>query len=411
MANELLTPKKITAEALRIFHQKSVFINAINKQYKNEFARSGAKIGDTVNIRDPNEYVIRDGLLMNPQDIKERSRPLTITHIRGVDMSFDSKELTLTMDDFSKRYVKPAISRLAAEVDSLIYGELLKTVPNIVDGDGQKASMNLIGRGREILNNNLAPPDGERTVILSPVHARILASDLSLRYNPQSDVSKVHREGLITHSLGFDFRESTFARVDKATGTAAKTTGYVVDGAGQTGGNLLVKTGATTFKKGDIITIAGVFDVHPETKDVTADLKTFVVTEDYAGGAGSIKIYPDIIPVALSGTPQLNTVPRATVGASPANSAAIVKVGAGASETLNNSLMFHRDAFTLATVDLDVPKGLDIGSRQNYDGVSMRYLRDFDITTSRYLTRFDVMFGFAALRPEWACRFHADLYV
>ena len=152
-------------------------------------------------------------------------------------------------------------------------------------------------------------------------------------------------------------------------------------------------TGSTTFAVGDIITFAGCFRVHPETKQATSDLQQFVVTAAYAGGAGTLAISPAIV---TSGA-------RQNVSASPTNGGAVVKVG-GASAVYRPSIAFHRDAFTFATADLPLPKGTDMASRKVMDGISMRMIRDFDSVNARFITRLDVLYGYTAQRPELACR-------
>jgi P22 coat protein - gene protein 5 len=123
------------------------------------------------------------------------------------------------------------------------------------------------------------------------------------------------------------------------------------------------------------------------------------VTSNYAGGAGSLTFTPAI----YTTTGRQNV----TAGGMP-NSGAIVKVGAGASELLNGSLAFYRDAFTFVTADLPMPKGTDMAASSTYDGITVSLVRDFDIATRDFKTRLDILYGFAALRPQLACRIHAD---
>ena len=156
---------------------------------------------------------------------------------------------------------------------------------------------------------------------------------------------------------------------------------------------------STTFKQGDIITVAGCFRVHPETKVSTGVLQQFVVTADYAGGAGTVSFAPAIY---TSGGRQN------VVAAGLANGAAIVKVGAAASETLTPSMVYHRDAFTFATADLVLPKGVDFAAREVMDGISLRTVRQYAISSDTYPCRIDVLYGYKAIRPDLACRIHAD---
>lgn len=408
--NKIITSQVITREGLAILQQESVFLPCINTKFKADFAKSGHKIGDTLNIRLPNQFIIRKGMSVNKQGIEEDSIPLKIDEVYGVDFSFVDDELTLKVDDFRERYLVPSMSRLAGEVDEAVYRRLTAAVPNIVDRDGQKVALNDFFLARKVLNTSLTPDDGNRTAILSPEHAAILGSSLTPLYNDQKSISNVFRKGLLGQTVGFNVRESTFAGIDHQTGSAAKTTGYAVVGANQKGSKLTVGTGETTFKTGDIISIAGVFDVHPQTKRITANLKTFVITADYAGGAGNLDIYPAITPVEIDLGTGLNKIAKATVSNSPAAGAAIVKLAAGANETYNGSILFHKNAFTFASVPMSNPKDSEDAYTATYNGVTLNYVRYFNGDEREFTSRFDILFGCAPLRPEWACRLHADNY-
>lgn len=396
MANTLLTPTAVTRKALMILHQKLTFIGSINRQYDDSFAKSGAKIGDSLKIRLPNEYVVRSGATLSAQDTAETSTTLQVATQKGVDLNFTSTDLTLSMDDFASRILEPAMSVLAAniEADALT---MRKDVYNIVDNDAAALTFKNMMQARQMLNDNLAPPDNNRSIILSTGHEVTLVDALKGLFNDSSNISKQYREGMMGRTAGFDFSAST-QMTDHQTGTAAKTTGYLVNGATQTGAALTVDTGTTTFLAGDVITLAGVYRVHPETKVSTGVLQQFVVTANSGASATSLAISPAIV---TSGA-------RQNVSASPADNAAIVKVGAGANEMLGGSLAFHKDAFTFATADLVMPTGVDFSAREVYDGISMRVVRQYDINNDKFPTRLDVLYGFKTIRPQLACRIHAD---
>jgi hypothetical protein len=396
MPNTLLTPTAVTRKALMILHQKLTFIGAINRQYDSSFAKSGAKIGDSLKIRLPNEYVVRTGATLSTQDTAETSTTLQVATQKGVDLNFTSTDLTLSMDDFASRILEPAMAVLAAniEADALT---MRKDVYNIVDNDAAALTFKNIMQARQALNDNLAPPDNNRSIILSTGHEVTLVDALKGLFQDSANISKQYREGMMGRTAGFDFMSST-QMTDHQTGTAAKTTGYLVNGATQTGATLTVDGGTTTFLAGDIITIAGVFAVHPETKVSTGRLEQFVVTANSGTSATSLEISP---PIVTSGA-------RQNVSGSPANDAAIVKVGAGANEMLSGSLAFHKDAFTFATADLVMPTGVDFSAREVYDGISMRVVRQYDINNDKFPTRLDVLYGFKTIRPQLACRIHAD---
>ena len=399
MSNSLLTPTAVTREALRILHQKLNFIGNINRTYDDSFAQSGAKIGDSLKIRLPNEYVVRSGATLSAQATTETSTTLQVATQKGVDLNFSSVDLTLSLDDFSSRILEPAMAVLAAniEADALT---MYQDVYNIVDQDATAFTWNTVLQGRKTLNDNLTPMDNQRSALLSTASSVKLVDALKGLFQDSTEISKQYREGKMGRSAGFDFYENTLL-VPHTTGTAAKTTGYTVNGAVTANGStaVTVQTGTTTFKKGDVFTVAGCFRVHPETKVSTGALQQFVVAADYAGGAGSLTFAPAIY---TSGGRQ-----NVTSGGLP-NSGALVKVGAGASELLGADMVFHKDAFAFATADLVMPKGVDFASRQVMDGISMRVVRAYDINNDKFPCRLDVLYGYKAIRPQLAARLHAD---
>ena len=396
MANTILTPDMILREALRVLHQKSNFIGNITREYDSSFAKSGAKIGDTLRVRLPNEFTVRTGAALSAQDVTESSVSLQVATQKGVDVNFTSAELTMSLDDFSKRIITPAMSVLAANVEADALS-MYKDVPNIVDDDGAAVSFLSFLKGRRTLNERLAPDDGERIALLQPVHNVKLVDALKGLFNSQEAIAKQYREGKMGKTANLNFYENTLLTYH-TTGTAAKTTGYLSNGATQSGATIAVDTGTTTFKKGDIITFAGVNAVHPESKADLGYLKTFALTADYAGGAGNISITPSL---TATGAKQ-------NASSTIADNSAIVKVGAAASELLNTSMVFHPQAFAFATADLVMPDGVDFAARKAIDGISMRIVRQYDINNDKFPCRIDILYGYKTIRPELACRVHAD---
>lgn len=394
MSNTLLTPQAITREALNILHQKLNFVGNVNRQYDNSFAKSGAKIGDSLRIRLPNQYTVRSGATLSTQDTKERSTTLQINNQRGVDLNFSSNELTLSLDDFSSRIIEPAMSVLAANIEADALNMALD-VYNNVNNIGSAVTFNKIMAARKVLNDNLAPMDANRAVILNTQDNLDLVDGLKGLFQDSNAIKQQYREGMMGRTGGFDFYENTLLG-SQATGTAAATTTYTVNGAITTNGTsaVTVATGTTTFKNGDIFTVAGCNRVHPETKADTGALQQFVVTEDYAGGAGSLKFAPAIY---------TSTGAQNVVAAGMANGAALTKIGS-ANGVYKPSLAFHKDAFTFATADLVMPNGVDFSAREVFDGISMRIVRMYDINNDAFPCRLDVLYGYKTLRAELACR-------
>lgn len=394
MANTILTPQMITREALRILHQKLNFIGNINRQYDDSFANSGAKIGDTLKIRLPNQYTVRTGKTLSTQDTTEQSVSLAVSNQKGVDVNFSSAELTLSLDDFSTRILEPAMAVLAANLEADAFSMALD-VYNAVNNIGSAVTFKNIMTGRKLLNDNLAPIDNNRTCILNTTDQVDLIDALKGLFQDSSNISKQYKEGIMGRTGGFDFYENTLIPT-QTTGTALSATTYTVNGAVTTNGSstVTVATGATTFKKGDIITFSGCNRVHPETKADTGALQQFVVTADYAGGAGNISISPAVY---------TSTGLQNVLATGIPNGATVTKVG-GASAVYKPSLVFHKDAFAFATADLIMPKGVDFSAREVYDGISMRIVRAYDINSDNLPCRIDVLYGYKTLRAQLAAR-------
>lgn len=391
MPNTILTPTAVTRKALQILHQKLNFVGSINRAYDDSFAQSGAKIGTTLNIRLPNEYTIRTGANLSSQDTSETSVALPVTSQKGVDTTFSSAELTLSLDDFADRILEPAMAVLAAniEADAL---NMAKDVYQNVNNIGSAITLNKVLGARKVLNDALVPMDNNRSVLLNTQDNLDLVDGLKGLFQDSTEIAKQYRDGVMGRTAGFTFMENTLL-ASQTTGTAASATTYTVNGAGQTGSQVTVAVGATTFKQGDIVTFAGCNRVHPETKADTGVLQQFVVTADYAGGAGNLQISPAIV---TSGG-------RQNVSASPTNGGAVTKVG-GASAVYKPSLAYHKNAFTFATADLQMPQGVDFAAREVYDGISLRIVRQYAISSDTFPCRIDVLYGYKTIRPQMAAR-------
>jgi hypothetical protein len=395
MSNTILTPTAVTREALRILHQKLNFIGSINRQYDSSFAKDGAKIGTDLKIRLPNEYTVRTGAAISTQATSETSTTLSVATQKGVDTTFTTSELTLSLQDFSSRILEPAMSVLAANIEADALSMALD-VYQAVDNIGSAVTLNKVLGARKKLTDSLAP-QSDRTLLLNTQDNLDLVDGLKGLFQDSSEIAKQYREGMVGRTAGFgDIYENTLL-ASQTTGTSASATGYTVNGAVTTNGStsVVVAAGANTFKKGDVFTVVGCNRVHPESKADTGALQQFVVTADYAGGAGTLSFSPAIY---TTGGRQ-----NVTAGGMP-NGAALVKVG-GASAVYKPSLAYHKDAFTFVSADLeDVSKYGSWGAREVMDGVSMRIARQYDINTDTIPCRIDVLYGYKTIRAQLAAR-------
>lgn len=396
MANTLLTPTVITREALRILHNESTFVSNVNRSYNDRFAKTGAKIGETLNIRKPNQFNIRRGRVAQVQDVNEETIPLTIQQPIGVDMKFDSRELALTLDEFSMRYIRPAVSRLTAALETDFLAYALPRVPNAVVNSGALSLTDALN-ARAILSNHLAPAS-DRFALVNTQQNVDVVNGTSTLFNNQTEIGRQYREGYMGRAAGFDWFESTTApRFFAGAGT-----GYLVNGANQAAANqnlpgqtqtLVVDTGTGQIAPGTVFTMAGVFEVNPETKASNGKLRQFTVIATNATNATQLTIAPAIV---TSGAKQ-------NVSNAPADNAPI-NILSTASKDYDQGLFFQKDAFTLVTVDLDMPNDVDWKARERMDGVSMRALRQYDIINDEWVTRLDLLPGYAVLYEDWAVK-------
>ncbi len=385
MPNTILTATAVTREALRVLHQKLNFVGTITRDYDASFAQQGAKVGDTLKIRLPNQYTVRTGSTLSAQDTTESSVDLKVQTQKGVDLNFTSVDLTMALDDFSERILEPAMSVLAANIEADAMS-MYRDVYNQVLGTGA-ATFTRVLQGRKILVDNLAPLNG-RTCNLNTQDNVDLVDALKGLFNDKATISKQNREGFMGRTAGFDFMENTLW---PSHGRGPSNAAFIVNGAGQTGSALTVSIGAGIPVAGDVIQIAGVFRVHPETKQSTGLLQQFVV-----GAGATLTSFPISPAIVTTGALQ-------NVSASPANAAAVTVAGT-ASIAHGISMAYQKGAFAFATADMVMPRGVDFASREVFDGVSMRIVRQYDINSDKFPCRLDVLYGFKTIRPQLACR-------
>jgi len=337
-------------------------------------------------VRLPNQYVVRSGATLAAQDTTEQSVDLKVQTQKGVDLNFTSVDLTMSLDDFSERVIEPAMSVLAAtiEADAMT---MYKDVYNQVNNQAQPASFAKILQGRKILVDNLAPPTS-RTVNLNTQDNVDLVDALKGLFNDRGTIAKQNREGFMGRTAGFDFMENTLW---PSHARSAANGAYLINGASQSGATLTVDTGANAPAQGDVFTIAGVFRVHPETKQSTGILQQFVV-----GASATATSWPISPAIVTSGALQ-------NVSNAPADNAAITIAGT-ASTNHGLSMAYHKSAFAFASADMVMPRGVDFAAREVFDGVAMRIVRQYDINNDKFPCRLDVLYGFKTLRPQLACR-------
>lgn len=393
MANTLLTIAMITREALRVLENNLAFAKGVNREYDDAFGVSGAKIGDTLNIRRPVKYLGRTGTALSVENTTESSVPLVLNTQFGVDVNFSSKELALSLDDFSRRILKPAIARIANKIDEDGLA-LYREVYNAVGTPGTTADRlrPYLDAGAK-LDFEACPRDDDRSVVIDPLTQAGLVDNLKGLFNSTTNISEQYRKGRMGMTAGFDFGMDQNVQT-RVVGSAAADT-ITVNGAGQTGAVLTVAGLTGTLNAGDVFTIAGVFAVNPQSRQSTGQLRQFVVTATTTGGT-TIPIAPAIV---TTGSYQ-------NVTAAAANSAAVTVLGTSGAVS-KVGLAYHRDAFALACADLPLPKNGVVEASRVSDkqlGMSIRMIRAYDINTDQMPCRLDILYGWKTIYPELACR-------
>jgi hypothetical protein len=398
MANSMLTINQITREAVRLWKNTNAFLQNIDTQYDDSFANTGAKIGTSLRIRLPNDYVVRSGPAAQIQDTVEPSTTLVLATQKGVDVAFSSVDRTMSLDDYSRRVLAPAVNNVAGAVAADVMGGVEGGICNFVANvDSSNNILTPIAstflNAGALLDINSAPV-GSRKVINDPfTEARVLASLAGL-FNPSGAISRQYSTGQMQQALGFDWMKDQTV-IKHTTGSLGA--GATINGAGQTGQNLVVNALPGTLLAGDIITIPGVFAVNRITKQSTGQLRQFAVTANVPAGATSIPVYPALVPAVLG-----NPVQFQTVTASPANGAAVNQVS-NANVTYRKSFVYCPEAVTMASADLELPRGVHEAARESFDGVSMRMVTAYNVGNDQFITRLDILYGYLWVRPEWAC--------
>lgn len=416
MANSILTPTMITREGARILHQECNAITNMNTQYDDQYAQEGAKIGYSLNIRMPAKYEVRTGATLSAEDHVERSTPLTVQSQYGVDVNFTTAELTMELDDFSERVLAPAMTQIAAKVEGDALAVLYKTVANYTNAstNGLMTYRRYQQNGKNITNE--LGPRSQRSAVLTPDSVVEFNDAVKGLFQDSGRISKQYIEGMMGRTGGFEVFENTLLP-SHTTGTLAGSP--VTSGAAlgtSTTANAWVSqseitiTGATTtttLKAGDIITIAGVYEVHPELRTNTGRLRRFAVQGDATATNGAtFNVKPGLI--YGSGNAFQNC---ALSGVSDTDANTISLIGAVGSQ-FKQDLFFHKDAFVFATADLiDVAQFGAWGSRATQDGIRLRIARQYDITNDKIPCRLDILWGTAPLYNELASRhmYEADL--
>ena len=409
MSNNLLTISKITNEALMVLENELTFTGQVDRNYDDQFAVVGAKIGQTVNVRRPGRFIGAVGPQLVVEDFNETSVPVTLSTQFQVSTQFTTQDLALSLDMFSDRILKPAIATVANKMDRDGLLVAKNNTANIV-GTAGTAPTGLITylTAAAYLDSEGAPRDGRRSVTIEPFTSSTIVDSLKGLFVPTSQISSQYTKGLMGRDSGGmnwymdqNVVSQTFGSYSTATLSCNVTTatGFLSTGWAYSSNITIGATSAAaTLNQGDTFTIAGVFAVNPQNRQSYGKLRNFVVQSTTAigsGGTATVTVVPAVITAG-----QFQNVSVTTTGSqavTPFNNTGV---------TSPQNILMHRNAFTLACADLELPEGVHFAGRASDKelGLSIRVVRQYTINNDSIPTRLDVLYGWAPLYPELACR-------
>lgn len=401
MANSLITPSIIAKEGLMQLENNLVMAGLVHRDYSKEFT----KVGSTVSVRKPVKFVASTGATRVNQDVTEGTVNVVMDQRKHVSWGFTTQDLTLTIEEYSERYIKPASIALAQSVETSLMG-LYSSVSNLVGTPGTVPSTFLeVGAARQRLVENMVPMGEKLNAVMEPAAALKIANDVKLVNTPGKTLTALE-EAKIGRYARFDTYEAqsvlTFTNGARGGTPLVNGANQHSNATPQANSQSLVIDGASNSitgwaKAGEVITIAGVFAVNGNTKQAYTYLKQFVVTADAtSSGAGAVTL--TISPAIVSSGPYQN------VSAAPADNAAIAFASGTAATAYPQNLCFHKNAFALVMRDLEMPDGAAFKARESHNSLSLRVVKDYDIDSDTDIIRLDILYGVAGIYPELATR-------
>jgi len=402
--NTLLNPSIITREALVELKNAMVLLDKVDRQLDSEFTN---KIGDTINVRRRVRYLSGTGadITSTIRDTIEGNIPVVLDTRKHVAISFSAQELTLDIEEFSKRYIRPAMIELVQQVEDAIADEY-KNIFFFTGTPGTNPTTLLdVAAAATVLDNAAAPFDG-RSGFYTPAASYALADGLKAVF-PTQIATRAIEQASIGMYVGIDVLKCQSLKVHTV-GPLGGTP--LVDGGAQSVTYTSVKdtyqqtlnikgwtaAAASRLLAGDVFTIADVFQVNPRTRETVGELQTFTVISDSSSDSSGDS-------ATIISPPIIVTGPYQTVDSIPADGAAIViKTGAAGAQHPQN-LIFLENAITVAFAQLETLANGQ-GGRESMDNVSVRVQTDSDINTDTNTYRFDILFGVKTQNPYLAVR-------
>lgn len=408
MSNTFKVTDLVANESLRIAHEKAQFIGTVDRQYDESFVMASGRAphGSTLRVKNPNQYVTRDGNAMVTNDQDETTQTITVATIKGVDMKFNHQELMQSVandgafDDLSRNYIQPAISALVSTIESDFIAFCTKATWNVAGTAGTALTdLVAVGAARAKLNQNAAPKDGRRFIQCDSVAMGGMVNGLKGLFQDSAQIKEQYREGMIGRTSMADWYENDRMWNMTTMSTTNISTGKLNFQGFANGVSAVSTTLVGDPTTGQVFTVAGIYALHPETKAAFASLQQFTVL------AGSTSTYMNIAPTIYTTGAKKNvgSVTGADLTAATVSSNAMTFVG-GQTSTFTQQLMYHKEAFQFITGALPMMDDAQKCSVVKKDGLSLRAWMGSDIRNNELLMRIDILYGQAALRPAWASR-------
>ena len=420
MSNTLLTISKITNEALMVLENELTFSSEVDRNYDDQFAVVGAKIGATVNVRRPGRFIGTTGPALNVEDLNETSVPVTLSTQFHVDTQFTTQDLALSLDMFSDRILKPAVAAIANKIDFDGTTTAALNTANIVGTAGTPpTSLLTYLNAQAYLDSEGAPRDGRRSCIVEPFTSATIVDSLKGLFVPNDKIGMQYEKGLMGRdSGGMNWKldqnivSQTFGNFTTSTVTASvntSTTGGILTSGWASSSTITLtaaNTGTINLNAGDTFQIAGVYATNPQNRQAygTNKLRSFVVKSAVSVASGS-SVSVTVSPAIISAG-QFQNVSIPVPGASAVTFFGSQYNASGYGLVSPQNIVMHRNAFCMAMADLELPEGVHFAGRASDKeiGLSMRVVRQYTINNDSIPTRVDVLYGWAPLYQELACR-------
>lgn len=415
MANNILTFDLIAQESLVVLQNKLVLAGLVHRGYEEEFAKSvnGYKPGSQITIKRPPRYAYRSGQVMSTQDTIEGNVALTLDNFGGVDLAFTESDMTLNIQEFSKRILEPAMRPIATQIEMSV-AALYKKVSNWAGTPGQtinsyadylKATTRMTqlgvpveGRMGALSAEDYAAMLGAMTALFAPGTVQTALERAKLPGLGNTDVYEA--QNIRNHTVGYHDTGST-PLVNGASQSSTYDSVKTVSSPNVMAQDIITDGWANStavLKTGDIITFAGVYAKNQDTGETQTFLRQFVVNEDVTSdgsGNATFSISPAII---ISG-------PQANCSAAPADDAAITVLGTE-SGVYPQNMVFMKEFAALAFAELEKPRGaVNVERFTDPDtGASIRFIPIYDGVNNVSKFRMDVLWALSAINPDLACR-------